>query len=198
MTTPLRRWIRLKLLPTQLTILRIVLAPIGLAFLLWPVRWHFIIALVIFIVGILTDFFDGYLSRRFNAVTTFGARLDIIADKFFILCYFVFLQIQGIYPLWLFVLLLLRECVVLAGLAMIPVDHAPRVVFPAKMKMLFQGVSISLGIMALLLPKGETPALVLQQWSVILMIIALLLGFAFVPSSLPPRLRGLFTSRRSP
>lgn len=68
-------------LPTYLTLLRIVLIPVlvVLFYLPWP-NAHVACALVFTIAG-LTDWLDGYLARRMNLTTRFGAFLDPVADK---------------------------------------------------------------------------------------------------------------------
>ena len=68
-------------LPTYLTLLRILLIPVlvVLFYLPWP-NAHLACALVFSIAG-LTDWLDGYLARRMNLTTRFGAFLDPVADK---------------------------------------------------------------------------------------------------------------------
>lgn len=68
-------------LPTYLTLLRIVLIPVlvVLFYLPWP-QAHLACGLVFILAGI-TDWLDGYLARRMNLTTRFGAFLDPVADK---------------------------------------------------------------------------------------------------------------------
>lgn len=70
-------------LPNKLTILRVVMIPFFVFFMLTNVagsasKW---IALVIFIVASFTDTLDGYLARKHNLVTNFGKFMDPLADK---------------------------------------------------------------------------------------------------------------------
>lgn len=68
-------------LPNSLTWLRILLIPVlGLMFLL-PYPWANAIAAVVFTVAAATDWLDGYLARRWQQTSTFGAFLDPVADK---------------------------------------------------------------------------------------------------------------------
>ncbi len=65
----------------------------------------YFLALVIVIVCALSDFFDGYLARKWSAVSEIGAILDPFADRFFCACGFVSLMILGRCPSWFVALL---------------------------------------------------------------------------------------------
>ena len=70
-------------LPNKLTILRVILIPFFVVFMLFDItgaadKW---IALVIFCVASLTDMLDGKIVRKYNLVTNFGKFMDPLADK---------------------------------------------------------------------------------------------------------------------
>ena len=70
-------------LPNMLTILRVILIPFFVVFMLFDItgaadKW---IALVIFCVASLTDMLDGKIARKYNLVTNFGKFMDPLADK---------------------------------------------------------------------------------------------------------------------
>ncbi len=68
-------------LPTQLTLARVIAIPLmGLAYYV-DLPHNTIIAALIFIVAAITDWLDGYLARRLNQASAFGAFLDPVADK---------------------------------------------------------------------------------------------------------------------
>ena len=71
-------------LPNKLTVLRVILVPFFVFFLLgadWIGSFSPYIALIIFIVASLTDMLDGKIARKFNLVTNFGKFMDPLADK---------------------------------------------------------------------------------------------------------------------
>lgn len=72
--------------PNKLTLLRVILIPFFVFFLLCcNIDYNVIYALVIFVLAALTDAFDGYLARKYNQVTTFGKLMDPVADKMLII-----------------------------------------------------------------------------------------------------------------
>ena len=69
-------------LPNKLTILRVLLIPFFVFFLLVPVvPYSNYIAVAIFIIASLTDLADGKIARKYNLVTNFGKFMDPLADK---------------------------------------------------------------------------------------------------------------------
>tara|TARA_R110001592_G_scaffold260282_1_gene524757 strand:+ start:85550 stop:86149 length:600 start_codon:yes stop_codon:yes gene_type:complete len=68
-------------LPNILTLLRIALIPIFVASFYLPWEWRHLATAAIFGVAAATDWLDGYLARKLNQFTPFGAFLDPVADK---------------------------------------------------------------------------------------------------------------------
>ena len=69
-------------LPNKLTILRIVMIPVFMAFFfLTMIPYNYFIAAIVFVVAAATDFLDGYIARKYHLVTNLGKFLDPIADK---------------------------------------------------------------------------------------------------------------------
>ncbi len=68
-------------LPTQLTLLRVLAIPLLVLVFYLDFKHNTIAAAVIFIIAAITDWLDGYLARRLNAMSNFGAFLDPVADK---------------------------------------------------------------------------------------------------------------------
>jgi CDP-diacylglycerol--glycerol-3-phosphate 3-phosphatidyltransferase len=69
-------------LPNLVTSLRILLIPVLVAvFYLAPYEWRYLASAFVFSLASVTDWLDGYLARKMNAMTPFGAFLDPVADK---------------------------------------------------------------------------------------------------------------------
>lgn len=102
-------------LPNRLTILRIFLIPIIVYLIYLNTNTTNLIALICFIIAGLSDFFDGYLARRFELESNFGRFLDPIADKILIVSIIFILIAHGkitgffIYPA---LIIVLREILV--------------------------------------------------------------------------------------
>ena len=69
------------ILPNQLTVLRIILTPFVVFFMLGEGSYFEEIALIIYVVAALTDWYDGWLAKKFNYFTRWGKVWDPIADK---------------------------------------------------------------------------------------------------------------------
>jgi cardiolipin synthase len=72
-------------------------------------------AVALYAVAALTDFFDGYLARRYDAVSELGKLLDPLADRVFIVALAVALVARDVLPLWLAITIIARDVVVLSA-----------------------------------------------------------------------------------
>ncbi|HEY8328326.1 MAG TPA: CDP-diacylglycerol--glycerol-3-phosphate 3-phosphatidyltransferase [Rhodanobacter sp.] len=68
-------------LPTWLTLFRVALLPVMVVAFYLPFPGHNITAAIVFLLAAFTDWLDGYLARRMNLTSAFGAFLDPVADK---------------------------------------------------------------------------------------------------------------------
>ena len=101
-------------LPNKLTLLRIILIPFFVFFLLAPVDipGKQYIALGIFAIASLTDLIDGKIARKYNLVTNFGKFMDPIADKLLVSTALIcFVQLDWI-PAYMAVIIIAREFIV--------------------------------------------------------------------------------------
>jgi cardiolipin synthase (CMP-forming) len=103
-------------LPNCLTLIRILTIPIFLEFLAYHLYGE---ALAVFILGGVTDFLDGLIARKMKQQTALGAYLDPVADKLLVITSFVMLSvIEGI-PMWLAVVVVVRDILIVIGYAII-------------------------------------------------------------------------------
>ena len=101
-------------LPNKLTMLRVLLVPFFVAFLLMEpehedFKW---IALAIFIAASVTDMLDGMIARRFQLITNFGKFADPLADKMLVCSALVCLSVLGWVPVWMTLIVIIREFII--------------------------------------------------------------------------------------
>lgn len=93
----------------QLTLSRVVLTFVMMAFIFTEGVLAKSIALAIFLLACLTDFLDGWIARRYKKTSDFGKIMDPVADKILILgTYLSFVQLQLI-PAWMVIVIFIRE-----------------------------------------------------------------------------------------
>ena len=71
----------LRKIPNVLTLLRVFLIPVYVIFFLLPYEWSNLAAALVFVIACFTDLLDGYLARKLQVCSKFGAFLDPVADK---------------------------------------------------------------------------------------------------------------------
>jgi len=175
-------------LPNALTAARLVMAVVFFILLAFfderptaSMHWTLLAAMGLFVVAAATDFLDGYLARRWNAISVFGRVMDPFADKILVLGAFVMLagpnfesetgmMLSGVAP-WMVVTIIARELLVtsLRGLC-----ESRGISFGAvrsgKLKMVVQSVSVPLILLLCWLGigrEGEEPnqaLLVVNGW----------------------------------
>ncbi len=96
-------------LPNQLTVLRIILSPIFLVLFLAPDPLLKQISIIIYIIAALTDWYDGWLARKFNYITNWGKFWDPLADKILTSAAFIGFVIVKIIPLWMVSIIIIRD-----------------------------------------------------------------------------------------
>jgi len=99
-------------LANKLTLLRVIMIPLFVFFLLKGDPSNMAIAGGIFIFASLTDFLDGYIARSRNLVTKFGKFMDPLADKLLVMSAFVCLVELQLVPSWIVIVILAREFIV--------------------------------------------------------------------------------------
>ncbi len=153
-------------LPNRLTLLRIFFVPLIVFFVVFPfgqygiVFGHIRIGFVslpivnlilfgLFTLASITDFFDGYLARKYHQISTFGKFMDPIADKLLVNTLFILFAYQGVIPV-IAVLVMIWRDVFVDGLRMLAASKG-RVVaagYLGKLKTVVQMLTIMLILMS--------------------------------------------------
>ena len=110
-----------------------------------------IAATLLFLIAALTDFFDGYLAKKYGLISDFGKIMDPIADKVFLIMVFYALCLLGIMDWWMLIAIVVREVVVtvsrLQAMAKGQVLAAEQ---SGKIKTVFQMVSVGAALLFLI------------------------------------------------
>ena len=99
-------------IPNLLSLSRMLTTVPIFVLILLDAPWAFLTATALFILASVTDFFDGYLSRRFKVVSPLGVFLDLTADKVFVSAILIALIQIGLVPAWIVVIIVTREFLV--------------------------------------------------------------------------------------
>lgn len=137
----------------KLTLLRVVLVPVFMAFMLMEGTAWQIAALAVFIIASLTDMIDGKIARKYNQITTFGKFADPLADKMLITAAFlVFLQ-KGVINSWAVMIVMAREFMV-AGVRLAAVAEGTVIAASiwGKLKTVSQMAAVIIALIVLNIP----------------------------------------------
>ena len=120
-------------LPNKLTVMRVVMVPFFVAFMLigaipYNYRW----ALLVFAAASITDMLDGKIARKYNLITNFGKFLDPLADKILVASALICFVQLGWCSAWVTALILAREFVV-SGVRLVAASSDKKVVIAAGM-----------------------------------------------------------------
>lgn len=153
-------------LPNKLTLVRMILVPFFIIAMALPSEWGWNLwtALGIFIVAAITDFVDGYLSRKNNQVTKFGKIMDPLADKLLISSGFIMLAGLQVIPAWIAAIIIFRDFFV-NSLRMFGADKGSDLAaaLSGKVKTIFQLVGVPLAILGTALGANHTFGIFLEK-----------------------------------
>ena len=134
-------------LPNNLTVLRVVLIPFFVVFMLVDIlgaydKW---IALAIFVVASLTDLLDGKIARKYNLVTNFGKFMDPLADKMLVCSALICLTALDKLPAWITIVIICRDFVI-SGFRLVAADNGVVIAasYWGKYKTTFQMIMVCL------------------------------------------------------
>ncbi|GAA0795969.1 CDP-diacylglycerol--glycerol-3-phosphate 3-phosphatidyltransferase [Clostridium sp. AF19-22AC] len=111
-------------LPNKLTILRVIMVPFFVLFMLTDIggsanKW---IALVLFVIASLTDLLDGKIARKYNLVTNFGKFMDPLADKLLVCSAMICLIEMNKLSAWIVIVIISREFII-SGFRLVASDN---------------------------------------------------------------------------
>lgn len=111
-------------LPNKLTVLRVIMIPFFVLFMLTDLAGGAskYIALALFCLASLTDFFDGHLARKYNLVTNFGKFMDPLADKLLVCSAMICLIPAGKLETWIVLVIIAREFII-SGFRLVASDN---------------------------------------------------------------------------
>ena len=125
-----------------ITFIRLCMSPVALFVLL---QGHDVAAALLFAAVAATDFLDGQIARRTNTVSKVGQLLDPAVDRLLMICAVVGLLIVGRLPLWIVVVVLLRDALLIIGGSWLLKKYQIRVpvIYPGKVAttLLFVGLA---------------------------------------------------------
>ena len=162
-------------LPNKLTVLRVILVPVFVLFLLANItpydKW---IALVIFIVASLTDLLDGKIARKYNLVTNFGKFMDPLADKLLVCSAMICFIAMNKMPTWMVLIVIAREFII-SGFRLVASDNGVVIAasYWGKFKTAFSMVMIIFVIMDIANPVFYVITQMLIWVSLVLTVISL-------------------------
>lgn len=140
-------------LPNKLTVLRVILIPFFIFFLLTQNGENYtmrLISLVIFVVASLTDLLDGMIARKYDLVTNFGKFMDPLADKLLVCSALIALIELGQLPAWMVIVIISREFII-SGFRLVASDNGVVIAasYWGKFKTTFQMLAVILLILDL-------------------------------------------------
>lgn len=98
--------------PNSLTLFRVAAVPVLILLMLSPSRWSGFFAALVFSLAAITDYFDGYVARRFGLVSSLGKIMDPLADKLLVSSAFIMLISHNRVPAWVICVIIGRELAV--------------------------------------------------------------------------------------
>jgi CDP-diacylglycerol--glycerol-3-phosphate 3-phosphatidyltransferase len=162
-------------IPNVLTIVRIILTPVFLGLIFSHIWYNKILALVVFTVASLTDFYDGKIARRDGTVTRFGRFMDPLADKLLVSSALISFVMLGMVEAWLVAAMLFRDAAI-TGLRVYTIRKGKEVVTSrlAKWKTMLQlvlvfGILVFMNIRVIQSKLTSSPLELTGTWSHLLL-----------------------------
>ena len=164
-------------LPNKLTIMRVILIPFFVFFLLSPYfpAYGNYIAVAIFIVASLTDMLDGKIARKYNLVTNFGKFMDPLADKLLVCSAMICLIELDRLAAWIVIVIIAREFII-SGFRLVASDNGVVIAasYWGKFKTTFQMLMVIVLILDIQMPFFQILGTALTYVALILTVVSLI------------------------
>jgi cardiolipin synthase len=136
----------LQTLPNLITVGRIILVPV----VIWAITsGNMLLAFWVFVAAGISDAVDGFIAKRFNAQTEFGAYLDPLADKALLMSIYVTLAIEMLLPRWIVIAVVSRDIMIMGAVILSWVLNKPVEIHPLIVSKLNTAAQISLAALVL-------------------------------------------------
>ncbi|MBY0531279.1 MAG: CDP-alcohol phosphatidyltransferase family protein [Xanthobacteraceae bacterium] len=133
-------------LPNLITVGRIILVPV----VIWAITsGNMLLAFWVFVAAGISDAVDGFIAKRFNAQTEFGAYLDPIADKALLMSIYVTLSIEGLLPRWIVIAVVSRDIMIMGAVVLSWIMNKPVEIHPLIVSKLNTAAQIALAALVL-------------------------------------------------
>ena len=164
-------------LPNKLTVLRIIMVPFFVFFMLTDAggdanKW---ISLILFCAASLTDLLDGKIARKYNLVTNFGKFMDPLADKLLVCSAMICMIDSGKLTAWFVIIIIAREFII-SGFRLVASDNGVVIAasYWGKFKTTFQMLMIIVLILDIDMAFFDILGVLLTYVALILTIISLI------------------------
>lgn len=136
----------LQSLPNLITVGRIILVPV----VIWAITsGNMLLAFWLFVAAGISDAIDGFLAKRLNAQSEFGAYLDPIADKALLMSIYLTLSIEGLLPRWIVIAVVSRDIMIMGAVVLSWIMNKPVKIHPLIVSKLNTTAQIALAALIL-------------------------------------------------
>lgn len=164
-------------LPNSLTILRILLIPVFIGFLLYE-RYEYSLA-VLLLAG-LTDGLDGTIARVANQRTRLGAYLDPLADKLLLTSGFVTLSVLHLVPSWIAIVVVSRDMMLMTGTVLARITESQLDISPTLLGKGTTLVQLSYLILVVVLTSRQMDLRLIQPLLYLMVCVTVMSGFHYL------------------
>ena len=158
----------ISIVPNCLSIFRILISPLFVYILKDNLN---LLAVLCLVLGALSDFFDGYLARKFNVVSQLGALLDPLSDKIFtnVVLWSIYMYFgQNVYVLIIALILSIRDLGLLIGSLFVIIKKYNTNMSPVFLSKICTTLIFTFSIYYLLFPESE---LIISYWGILCIVL---------------------------